>query len=59
MITNQFLKIWLLPVDIINFEKILLIFFILRRSRINEVRLQNLYLELRKHIAYNSGDKKV
>ena len=49
MITKQFLKIWLLPVNIINFNEILLIFLILRRSRINEVRLQNLYLELCKH----------
>ena len=39
----QFLKIWLLTVNIINFKEILLIFLILRRNRINEVRLQNLY----------------
>ena len=50
MITNQFLKIWLLSVNILNyFKEILLIFLILRLSRINEVRLQNLYLELCKH----------
>ena len=49
MITNQFLKIWLLFVNIINVEEILLIFLILHRSRINEVRLQNLYLALYKH----------
>ena len=52
MITNQFLKIWLLSVNIINFEEILLIFLILRPSRINEVRLQNLYLALCKHSLY-------
>ena len=45
MIRKQFLKVWLLFVKIINFKDILLIFLILRRSRINEVRLQNLYLE--------------
>ena len=49
MITNQFLKIWLLSVNIINFKKILLTFLILRYSRINGVRLQNLYLALCKH----------
>ena len=43
MITNQFLKTWLLLVSIINFKEIL-IFLILRRSRINEVRLENLCL---------------
>ena len=46
MITNQFLKIWLLSVNIINFKEILLIFFILSYSRINEVRLPNSYLAL-------------
>ena len=30
MITNQFLKIWLLSINIINFKEILLIFLILR-----------------------------
>ena len=48
MITKQFLKIWLLSVNIINFKEIL-IFLILRRSRINEVRLQNLFQALCKH----------
>ena len=47
-ITNQFLKIWLLSVNIINFKGIL-IFLILHTSRINEVRLQNLYLALYKY----------
>ena len=47
---KQFLKIWLWSVNIINFLKILLIFLILRRSRINEVRLENEYLALCKHI---------
>ena len=42
MITKQFLKIWLLSVNIINFKEILLVILILRRSRINEERLQNL-----------------
>ena len=32
---KQLLKIWLLSVNIINFKEILLIFLILRRSRIN------------------------
>ena len=49
MITNKFLKIWLLSVNIINFKEMLLIFLILLRCRINEVRLQNLYLVLCKH----------
>ena len=44
---------WLLSVNIIKFKEILLIFLIWRRSRINEVRLQNLYAALCKH---NSGD---
>ena len=48
MITKQFL-IFLLYVNIINFKEIILIFLILRRDRINEVRLQNLYLALCKH----------
>ena len=48
MITNQFLKIWLLSFNIINFKEIL-IYLILRPSRINEVRLHNLYLALCKH----------
>ena len=47
MITNQFLNIWLLSVNIINFKEIL--FLILRRSRINEVRLQNLHQDLSEH----------
>ena len=59
MITNQFLKIWLLSFNIINFKEILLIFLNLRRSRINEVRLQNLYLALCKHSLYNSGRGRV
>ena len=46
---NKFLKIWLLSIKIMNFKEILLIFLILRLSRINEVRLQNVYLELNKH----------
>ena len=46
MITKQFLKIWLLSVNIINFKEIILMLLMLRRSRINEVRLQNLYLGL-------------
>ena len=37
MITNQFLKIWLLSDNILHFIEILLIFLILRRSRMNEV----------------------
>ena len=37
------LKIWLLSVNIINLKEILLMFLILRRSHMNEVRLQNLY----------------
>ena len=41
MITKQFLKIWLLSVNIRNFKEILLIFLFLRRSRINEARFQN------------------
>ena len=49
MIPKQFQKIWLLFVNIINLKEIL-IFLILRRDRINEVRLQNLYLALCKHI---------
>ena len=49
MITKQLLKIWLLSVNIINFIEILLIFLILRSSRINEVRFQTLYLALCKH----------
>ena len=49
MLTKQFLKKKLLSVSIINFKEILLIFLILRRSRINEERLQNLYLALCKH----------
>ena len=49
MITKQFLKIWLLHINIKNFKNILLIFLVLRRSRINEVRLQNLYIEHGKH----------
>ena len=48
MITNKVLKIWLLSVNIINFKEIL-IFLILRRDRINEVRLQIVYLALCKH----------
>ena len=36
-------------VNIIKYKEILLIFLILRRSRINEVRLRNLYLALCKH----------
>ena len=47
--TKQFPKIWLSSVNIINFKEILLIFLILRGSRLNEVRLQNLYLVLCKH----------
>ena len=42
--------------NIISFKEIQLIFLILRRYRINKVRLQNLYLVLFKHIASNSGD---
>ena len=42
-------EIWLLYVNIINFKEILLIFLMWYRSRINEVRLQNLYLALCKH----------
>ena len=49
MVTKLFLKIWLLSVNIINFKEILLIFLILRRSSINEVRLQTLYPALGKH----------
>ena len=49
MITKQFVKIWLLSVNIINFKEILLIFLLLRRSRINEVRLQYLYPAICKH----------
>ena len=37
MITKQFLKIWLLSVNIKNSKEILLHFLTLRRSRINEV----------------------
>ena len=37
MITIQFLKIWLLSINNINFKE-MLIFLILRRSYINEVR---------------------
>ena len=51
---KQFLIIWLLSVNIINFKE-RVIFFILRRTRINEVRLQNLYLALF-NIASTSGD---
>ena len=36
-------------INIIKFKEILLIFLILRLSRINKVRLQNLYIELCKH----------
>ena len=49
MLTKQFLNIWLLSVNILNFKEILLIFLILRLSRVNEVRLHNLYLALCKH----------
>ena len=56
MIPKQLLKICLLYVNIINFKKILFIFLILIRSRINEVRLQNLYLAFCKHILNYSGD---
>ena len=55
MITRQFLIIWLLFVNIISFKEILVIFLILRRSSINEVRLQNLYPDF-VNIASNSGD---
>ena len=41
-------EIWLLSVNIINSKEIL-IFLILRLSRINKVRLQDLYLALCKH----------
>ena len=58
MITNQFLKIWLLSVNIINFKEILLIFVILRLSRINEVRLLNLYLALCKDVRIIGKDVK-
>ena len=50
MMTNQFPKIWLLSVKIINFKEILLLFLSLRLSRINEVRLQNLYPSICKHL---------
>ena len=46
MIAKQFLKISLLSVNIKNFKEILLIILILHRSRINEIRLQNLYQSL-------------
>ena len=49
MITKQFMKIWLLSVNIINFKEILLTFLILSRCRVNEVILENLYLSLCKH----------
>ena len=39
----------LVIVRIRNIKEILLLFLILRRSRINEVRRQNLYLALCKH----------
>ena len=42
----------LLYVNIINFKNILLIFQILRRGRINEVRLQNLSTAHCKHILF-------
>ena len=46
---KQFLKIWLVYVNIINIKELILTFLILRHSRKNEVRLQNLYLALCKH----------
>ena len=55
MITKQFLKILLLSYNIINFKEIILIFLILRRIRINEIRLHNLYLHFVNR-ASNSGD---
>ena len=55
MISNQFLKILMFSVNILNFKEMLFIFLILRRSCINEVRLDNLYLALC-NIASNSGD---
>ena len=52
---KQFLKIWLLSVNIINFKEILLIFLILRRSRKNEVDCR-IYTQHFVNIASNSGD---
>ena len=45
----------LVVVNIINFKEILLIFFILRHSRINKVRLQNLYQHF-VNISFNLSD---